>query len=164
MAGRLRAGHRIDVDNGPTAGVAADEFRSGSSTRPPAAALVGACPLQSVWRWETAPVGSSAPVVATIGDGSFQYSVQAIWTAVQHDLPIVFVVMRNEEYPSSSRSLCWRSAPASPAWTCLASTLSPSQPDSDAEQCMQTPPNSSPSSSRQPYCPGSHCYRCPDPA
>ena len=37
-------------------------------------------------------------MVATIGDGSFQYSVQAIWTAAQHDLPIVFVVMRNEEY------------------------------------------------------------------
>jgi benzoylformate decarboxylase len=37
-------------------------------------------------------------VVATIGDGSFQYSVQAIWTAAQHRLPIVFVVMRNGEY------------------------------------------------------------------
>ena len=37
-------------------------------------------------------------MVATIGDGSFQYSVQAIWTAAQHDLPIVFVVMRNEEH------------------------------------------------------------------
>ena len=42
--------------------------------------------------------GVKRKVVATIGDGSFQYSVQAIWTAVQHDLPIVFVVMRNEEY------------------------------------------------------------------
>ena len=42
--------------------------------------------------------GVKRTVVATIGDGSFQYSVQAIWTAVQHDLPIVFVVMRNEEY------------------------------------------------------------------
>jgi len=42
--------------------------------------------------------GIKRKVVATIGDGSFQYSVQAIWTAVQHDLPIVFVVMRNEEY------------------------------------------------------------------
>ena len=30
------------------------------STRLPAAALVGACPLRSVSRWETAPVGSSA--------------------------------------------------------------------------------------------------------
>src|SRR6201999_1881685 len=37
-------------------------------------------------------------VVATIGDGSCQYSVQAIYTAAQHKLPIVFVVMRNEEY------------------------------------------------------------------
>jgi benzoylformate decarboxylase len=37
-------------------------------------------------------------VLATIGDGSFQYSVQAIWTAAQHCLPIVFVVMRNGEY------------------------------------------------------------------
>src|SRR6478752_2457917 len=42
--------------------------------------------------------GIKRAVVATIGDGSFQYSVQAIWTAAQHDLPIVFVVMRNEEY------------------------------------------------------------------
>jgi benzoylformate decarboxylase len=37
-------------------------------------------------------------IVATIGDGSFQYSIQAIWTAAQHKLPIVFVVLRNGEY------------------------------------------------------------------
>ncbi len=42
--------------------------------------------------------GVQRTVVATIGDGSFEYSVQAIWTAAQHRLPIVFVVMRNEEY------------------------------------------------------------------
>ena len=42
--------------------------------------------------------GVKRTVLATIGDGSFQYSVQAIWTAAQHRLPIVFVVMRNEEY------------------------------------------------------------------
>ena len=42
--------------------------------------------------------GVKRTVVATIGDGSFQYSIQAIWTAAQHRLPIVFVVMRNEEY------------------------------------------------------------------
>jgi benzoylformate decarboxylase len=42
--------------------------------------------------------GVKRTVVATIGDGSFQYSVQSIWTAAQHRLPIVFVVMRNEEY------------------------------------------------------------------
>ena len=42
--------------------------------------------------------GVKRTVVATIGDGSFQYSVQAIWTAAQHRLPLVFVVMRNHEY------------------------------------------------------------------
>jgi benzoylformate decarboxylase len=42
--------------------------------------------------------GVKRHVLATIGDGSFQYSVQAIWTAAHHRLPIVFVVMRNGEY------------------------------------------------------------------
>ena len=42
--------------------------------------------------------GVNRHIVATIGDGSFQYSVQAIWTAAQHKLPIVFVVLRNEAY------------------------------------------------------------------
>jgi benzoylformate decarboxylase len=42
--------------------------------------------------------GRKRAVVATIGDGSFQYSIQAIWTAAQHKLPIVFVVLRNGEY------------------------------------------------------------------
>lgn len=42
--------------------------------------------------------GIERPVIATIGDGSFQYSIQAIWTAAQHKLPIVFVVLRNGAY------------------------------------------------------------------
>jgi benzoylformate decarboxylase len=42
--------------------------------------------------------GVKRTVLATIGDGSFQYSVQSIYTAAQHKLPIIFVVMRNEEY------------------------------------------------------------------
>src|SRR3984885_14220178 len=42
--------------------------------------------------------GVSRPVIGLIGDGSSQYSVQALWTAAQHKLPIVYVVMRNEEY------------------------------------------------------------------
>jgi thiamine pyrophosphate-dependent acetolactate synthase large subunit-like protein len=41
---------------------------------------------------------SFRPVVGLIGDGSFQYSVQALWTAAQHRLPVVYVVMRNNEY------------------------------------------------------------------
>ncbi|MCV7420385.1 benzoylformate decarboxylase [Mycobacterium yunnanensis] len=42
--------------------------------------------------------GVKRHVVATIGDGSFEYSVQAIWTAGQHRLPIIFVVFRNGAY------------------------------------------------------------------
>jgi benzoylformate decarboxylase len=42
--------------------------------------------------------GIERTILATIGDGSFQYSIQAIWTAAQQKLPIVFVVLRNGEY------------------------------------------------------------------
>jgi benzoylformate decarboxylase len=42
--------------------------------------------------------GVTRPVLGLIGDGSFQYSVQALWTAAQQRLPVVYVVMRNEEY------------------------------------------------------------------
>ncbi len=38
------------------------------------------------------------PVVAVIGDGSLQYSIQSLWTAAQHKLPLLIVVIRNEEY------------------------------------------------------------------
>ena len=33
-----------------------------------------------------------------IGDGSAMYSIQAIWTAVQHRLPITFLIMNNSGY------------------------------------------------------------------
>jgi benzoylformate decarboxylase len=42
--------------------------------------------------------GIKRPVVAVIGDGAFQYSVQCLYTAAQHKLPVVFVVIRNGEY------------------------------------------------------------------
>ncbi|WP_300160763.1 benzoylformate decarboxylase [Solidesulfovibrio sp.] len=42
--------------------------------------------------------GRGRPVVAVIGDGSFQYAPQSVWTAVQHGVHLVFVVLRNEEY------------------------------------------------------------------
>jgi benzoylformate decarboxylase len=45
-----------------------------------------------------ARTGRKRPVVAVIGDGSFQYSLQSIWTGVQHAVQVVFVVLRNEEY------------------------------------------------------------------
>lgn len=38
------------------------------------------------------------PVLVVIGDGSFQYAIQGLWTAVQHSLPILFVVPCNAQY------------------------------------------------------------------
>lgn len=42
--------------------------------------------------------GRNRPVLAIIGDGSLQYSIQGLWTAAQLKLPILFVVPRNYEY------------------------------------------------------------------
>ncbi|MBS0358370.1 MAG: benzoylformate decarboxylase [Proteobacteria bacterium] len=38
------------------------------------------------------------PVILVIGDGSFQYSVQSLWTAVQQNIHLVVLALRNEEY------------------------------------------------------------------
>ena len=38
------------------------------------------------------------PVLAVTGDGSAMYSIQALWTAAHHNLPIVFVILSNREY------------------------------------------------------------------
>lgn len=37
-------------------------------------------------------------VVAISGDGSAMYSIQALWTAAHHALPIIFVILSNREY------------------------------------------------------------------
>ena len=42
--------------------------------------------------------GRNRPVVALMGDGSFQYSVQALYTAAQQKADVVFVVLQNHEY------------------------------------------------------------------
>ena len=38
------------------------------------------------------------PVLCLSGDGSAMYSIQALWTAAHHQLPIVFVILNNREY------------------------------------------------------------------
>ena len=38
------------------------------------------------------------PVVAVIGDGSLQYAVAGLWSAVAYDVPLTVLVVRNEEY------------------------------------------------------------------
>ncbi len=42
--------------------------------------------------------GRNRPVMAVIGDGSFLYSIQSLWTAVQHNLPLLVVIPQNTEY------------------------------------------------------------------
>jgi benzoylformate decarboxylase len=42
--------------------------------------------------------GTGRPVVAVIGDGSLQYSVQCLATAAQHKLKVIYLVPCNREY------------------------------------------------------------------
>lgn len=42
--------------------------------------------------------GRNRPVLCVMGDGSYQYSLQSVYTAVQHDAHVIYVVLQNEEY------------------------------------------------------------------
>lgn len=44
-------------------------------------------------------------VICPIGDGSIQYSVQALWSAVQNRTPVIFIVLRNSDY-SALKGFC----------------------------------------------------------
>jgi benzoylformate decarboxylase len=44
-------------------------------------------------------------VVCPVGDGSIQYSIQALWNAVQSKAPVIFIVLRNGDY-SALKSFC----------------------------------------------------------
>jgi benzoylformate decarboxylase len=41
---------------------------------------------------------TTRPILCVSGDGSSMYSIQSLWTAAHHDLPIVFVILANREY------------------------------------------------------------------
>src|SRR5207249_2001088 len=38
------------------------------------------------------------PVVCVIGEGSTQYAITALWSAVAYSAPVTFLVLHNEEY------------------------------------------------------------------
>ena len=44
-------------------------------------------------------------VVCPVGDGSIQYSIQALWSAVQYHAEVVFIVLRNGDY-TALKSFC----------------------------------------------------------
>ena len=37
-------------------------------------------------------------MVCILGEGSAQYGITALWTAVAYKLPVTFLILRNEEY------------------------------------------------------------------
>lgn len=42
--------------------------------------------------------GRNRPTICFMGDGSFQYSVQGVYTGVQQKVHVIYVVLQNEEY------------------------------------------------------------------
>jgi benzoylformate decarboxylase len=40
----------------------------------------------------------SRPVVCVLGEGSAQYGITALWTAVAYKVPVTFLILRNDEY------------------------------------------------------------------
>ena len=38
------------------------------------------------------------PVVAVVGDGASMYTVQALWTAVQYNIPVTYAICNNRSY------------------------------------------------------------------
>jgi benzoylformate decarboxylase len=44
-------------------------------------------------------------VVCPVGDGSIQYSIQTLWSAVQYNAGVIFVVLRNGDY-SALKGFC----------------------------------------------------------
>ncbi|KKK04494.1 benzoylformate decarboxylase [Micromonospora sp. HK10] len=59
--------------------------------------------------------GRNRPVVAVIGDGSFHYSVQALWTAAQLRLPLPVLVPVNQQYAILKAFAELKHAPGVPA-------------------------------------------------
>ncbi|MEH1014208.1 benzoylformate decarboxylase [Micromonospora sp. CPCC 206060] len=58
--------------------------------------------------------GRHRPVIAVIGDGSFHYSVQAVWTAAQLRLPLLVVVPANQQYAILKSFAAFKQTPGVP--------------------------------------------------
>jgi benzoylformate decarboxylase len=56
----------------------------------------------------------SRRVVALLGDGGAQYTISALWTAAQHNVPVVFVIARNSEYAALKEFTRLMHAPDTP--------------------------------------------------
>ena len=56
----------------------------------------------------------SRRVLALLGDGTVHYTVSGLWTAAQHNIPVVFVVARNSEYAALKEFTRLMNAPDTP--------------------------------------------------
>ena len=57
-----------------------------------------ALPAAVGWALAERDTGRHRPVLAILGDGATNYSIQALYTAAQHQLPVVLLVLSNGEY------------------------------------------------------------------
>jgi benzoylformate decarboxylase len=56
------------------------------------------------------------PVVAIIGDGSSMYTISALWTAAQEQIPVVFVILDNGQYAALRAHAAGDGVSKSPGW------------------------------------------------
>ena len=94
LPGRRRGRARVARDHVRASARGCGSRARAPTTSPPAAASASRCP-PSLGVQLAQP---DRPVVCVLGEGSAQYAIQAFWTAVAYDIPVTFLVLRNEEY------------------------------------------------------------------
>jgi benzoylformate decarboxylase len=52
-----------------------------------------------------AAAGRTKRVLCAVGDGSFQFGIQALWVAARYALPVTFVVINNQSYAAVAAAL-----------------------------------------------------------
>jgi benzoylformate decarboxylase len=58
-----------------------------------------------------------SPVVAVLGDGCAAFGMQGLWTAARYSVPVLFVVINNQEYRTLKQTITARGGPAAKAQT-----------------------------------------------
>lgn len=75
------------------------------------------------------------PVVAVVGDGSFMYYPQALWTAVKYRIPVATVICNNRSYLNDKMHLVHRQGPSAQRGDF--STVDITNPDIDYVKCAE---------------------------
>ncbi|WP_034485696.1 benzoylformate decarboxylase [Actinomadura oligospora] len=72
--------------------------RSGGFLTTGSGALGWGLPVAVGRALQAAQSGSGERITLVIGDGSMMYSIQALWTAAQHNVPLTIVILNNSGY------------------------------------------------------------------